>query len=523
MKQKANIEMFKLIFEKSPLATQVMSPEGNYIYINQAFTDIWKLTIEDLKSVNLFDNNIINRDYILPYVKRAFQGESIILPPVLINTPSHQIDKIWIRTLMYSVQNEEEEISYIVMIHEDVTKSQLTSLELIEAQRKADTLLSNLPGMSYQCLDNEDWTMFLVSSGCMSLTGYKPEELIESSVVSYASIIHPEDRQDVYNTIQRHNAKHEYFELEYRIITKDNKIKWVSEKGIMIRDNEGENGILEGFISDITEKKLNRKILEDNEELLNSLIDTLPVYIWLKDVNGVYLTCNHYFELFYGASRNDIIGKTDYDFVPKELADFFRQKDKEALEKGCENTNEEEVTLSENGKKILLETTKKPMFDSQGNLVGVLGIGNDITEKKKTEIDLLEKQQQILSIFEDPNTFLGTLNIDGILINCNDTALNFIGKTLSDLRDIPFWDTPWWTHDTQQRDKLIESFKKALKGIPCGFETYHVGVNNEVVYINFSLRPIRDTNGMVYRFLVEGQNITERKLAEEALTESEER
>jgi PAS domain S-box-containing protein len=521
MIQETNPDILRTFFGNSPLATQVMSPQGEFIYVNQAFTDIWNRTIDDLIGVNIFDDKIVNRKYILPLVKRAFQGESIILPPVLISTYKNQSQRIWIRTQIYSVFNAEHEISYVVMMHEDVTENQTNSEALTEARRKAETLLSNLPGMAYQCSYSDTASMIFVSNGSKALTGYEPEDLIENKIVSFVDLIHPEDRQEVLKLKKQQKHKHEHFEVEYRIFTKEKEIKWVSEKGVLI-DGKGTKGtVLEGFISDITEKKLNRKALEDNENLLKTLIDTLPVYIWLKDINGFYITCNHNFELFYGTPRNEIIGRTDYDFVPEELADFFRKKDMEALHRGVENTNEEEVTHAGTKETILFRTTKKPMYDSQGNLVGILGIGTDITEWKKTETDLIEKQQQLQSIFEDPNTFLGTLNLDGTMISCNDTALNFIGRTLEDLRGIPFWDTPWWTHDQIQRLKLLDSFPKALKGKPCSFETFHVGVNEEIVYIDFSIRPIRDAEGHVYRFLVEGQNTTERKLVEDALKESE--
>lgn len=118
------------------------------------------------------------------------------------------------------------------------------------------------------------------------------------------------------------------------------------------------------------------------ESLLRSIVHTIPDLVWLKDINGVYLSCNPMFERFFGALEADIVGKTDYDFVDKELADFFCEHDKQAMEKVVPSVNEEWITFADNGQRACLETTKSPMYDAKGGLIGVLGIGHDITGRK---------------------------------------------------------------------------------------------------------------------------------------------
>jgi PAS domain S-box-containing protein len=116
-----------------------------------------------------------------------------------------------------------------------------------------------------------------------------------------------------------------------------------------------------------------------------TLIHTLPDLVWLKNPEGVYLACNNRFERFFGAQEKDIVGKTDYDFVPRELAESFRKQDGLAEEKGSPSFNEEWITFADDGHRELLETTKTPMFDTTGRLIGILGIGHDITERKRIE------------------------------------------------------------------------------------------------------------------------------------------
>lgn len=113
--------------------------------------------------------------------------------------------------------------------------------------------------------------------------------------------------------------------------------------------------------------------------LLRTLVSTIPDLIWLKDSEGVYLACNAMFERFFGASEAAIIGKTDYAFLDRELADFFREHDRKAMLADAPSVNTEWVTFADDGHKALLETIKTPMRDSVGRLIGVLGIARDIT------------------------------------------------------------------------------------------------------------------------------------------------
>ncbi len=182
----------------------------------------------------------------------------------------------------------------------------------------------------------------------------------------------------------------------------------------------------------IWNKQLNRKIKQKTAELndtlnelkisearLRTLVQTIPDLIWLKDRDGVYLACNTTFERFFGAREADIIGKTDYDFVDRELADFFREKDRAAMAAGKPSVNEEWITFADDGHMAMLETIKTPMYNSSGVLIGVLGIGRDITERKQSEerISALLAEKQILlqevhhRIKNNMNTIRGLLSL----------------------------------------------------------------------------------------------------------------
>ena len=121
--------------------------------------------------------------------------------------------------------------------------------------------------------------------------------------------------------------------------------------------------------------------LERELAFLKILVRTLPDLVWLKDPDGVYLACNPRFERFFGAREADVIGRTDYDFVHWSLADFFRRNDLAAIHAGRAVSNEEELVFADDGHREWVETIKTPMFDAGGQLLGVLGVARNISDK----------------------------------------------------------------------------------------------------------------------------------------------
>jgi diguanylate cyclase (GGDEF)-like protein/PAS domain S-box-containing protein len=140
---------------------------------------------------------------------------------------------------------------------------------------------------------------------------------------------------------------------------------------------------------------------EVDEIFLRTFVDTIPDLVWLKNADGVFLACNHRFEMLLGKSKTEIIGKTDYDFVSKEQADFFREHDRMAMAANQPILNEERLTFAADGRRALFETIKTPMRDSQGKLIGVLGVARDISERERSDRALLESERQYRTLVEN--------------------------------------------------------------------------------------------------------------------------
>jgi PAS domain S-box-containing protein len=168
----------------------------------------------------------------------------------------------------------------------------------------------------------------------------------------------------------------------------------------VLHDARGKMTSVLSQVLDVTVRQRAEEALRASENRLRTLVQTIPDLVWLKDTNGVFLSCNTAFERLFGAGESSIVGKTDYDFVEKPLADFFRQRDQAAMAADEPTTNEEWLTFAHDGYRGLFQTIKTPMRDADGALVGVLGVARDITGRKRAEEALRESQALYFSLVE---------------------------------------------------------------------------------------------------------------------------
>ncbi len=266
----------------------------------------------------------------------------------------------------------------------------------------------------------------------------------------------------------------------------------------------------------ITERKMAEFDLARERGFLKTLLQTLPDLVWLKDSGGVYLACNARFEKMYGAKEADIIGKTDYDFVDRELADFFRAKDRAAIAAGKPSINDEELTFADDGHRELVETIKTPMVDSSGNLIGVLGIARDVSAARQAQETLREQADTLRDMSAmahvgawefDPLIGQGTWTEETARIHDLDPA-----QETNVSFGLSFFHDPW-------RQKIETAVREAIElGRPYDLELEMVTAKGNRKWVRTIGHPLTQGDRVVK---VRGaiQDITEHKQAEVALNQ----
>ena len=266
----------------------------------------------------------------------------------------------------------------------------------LHAARQIEALGDNIPnGFVYRFrLSPAGERSFLyVSRGVERLFGVAPEKVLMNAS-HLMSLINEECQASYLAAEARSAADLSTFSQEVRFRLPDGQRRWLHISSNPVRDADGST-LWDGVAIDITEQQLATASLEDQRVRLKTLIETIPDLVWLKDIHGVYQFCNPRFERLLGASAAQILGKTDEDFVDRELAEFFRAKDRAAIERDCPTTNEEWLTFADDGHRELVKTTKTPLKNARGEVLGVLGIAHDITEAKRREEALANYQNHL--------------------------------------------------------------------------------------------------------------------------------
>lgn len=170
--------------------------------------------------------------------------------------------------------------------------------------------------------------------------------------------------------------------------TEDGRSLWLRWEVLPWRNSEEQIQGLVIFSEDISERIKSEQALKDSEARLQALLDTLPDLVWLKGPDGRYIYCNRKFERLVGAAKSGIIGNTDHDLFAKPLADAFKKSDLNIIESRQPAKTDQTMTYADDGHVEDLEAIKTPITGNDGDLLGVLGIARDMTERNQTQLEL---------------------------------------------------------------------------------------------------------------------------------------
>ena len=239
----------------------------------------------------------------------------------------------------------------------------------------------------------------------------------------------------------------------------------------------------------------------------------------IVDLEGSLLFLNRAFANMHGYDPDELTGKNLSIFHTPEQIPFVNAANRELGRKG---TFSGEIWHARRDGTVFPAWMENSLFrDPDGNPIGMIGTVGDITELKQSEEALRESEQKFRAIFDQTFQFIGLMDSEGTLLEANRTALDFLGLEEADVLGRPFWETPWWTHSPELQERMRDAVHRAGAGEFVRFEAYHPDRDGKIHYLDFSLRPVKDSAGNVVLLIPEGRDISDYKRAEAALKESE--
>jgi rsbT co-antagonist protein RsbR len=226
------------------------------------------------------------------------------------------------------------------------------------------------------------------------LVGCEVGEL-PGNVDSWIRLVHPDDAPRVNQALEDYFAgRRATYEIEYRILHKSGKWRWIVSRGKVVRDESGKPMRMTGTLTDITRRRDAEDELRRSQSLLNALIDHSPTIIHIRDLEGRFVLVNNNHAAFVNLERAQILGKTAQEVFSPEVAESFRKSDSVVLETGQPVAEEETVRIDRELRTFL--SIRFPLNDDSGGLAGLGGISTDITERKRAEEERAALQARVI-------------------------------------------------------------------------------------------------------------------------------
>lgn len=253
----------------------------------------------------------------------------------------------------------------------------------VEQAPSLATLLDNLPGMAYRCLQDAYWTMRLVSAGAIELTGYTPEDLVDNRSIAYVELIHPDDRARVEAIVRRAVESGQRFQATYRLRTADGTEKWVWEQGKAVGLEDG-TAVIEGYVTDITSQRRTEEALRASESRLRMIFASEPECVKVVSADGRLREMNP-------AGLRMLEADDASQVLERPISSLLHPDDRDAYLRlhrtVCQGSHGELQfrIIGLKGTIRWVETHAVPLRDASGAIVSVLSVTRDISERRRNE------------------------------------------------------------------------------------------------------------------------------------------
>jgi PAS domain S-box-containing protein len=482
--------------------------EGNYTYIASVHTAL------GYEKNDLLGKNVL--EYVHPEdflrIQTLFQ-DSMKNHQATVKTEFRYRRKdgyyIWLETNGKILYDENGKPKELLFSSRDITERKKSEANLRLSEEKHRNLVEHAPIIFYK-YSNKNGAIYW-SSQVKKILGYAPDELHQDPFL-WVESIHPEDRVAVRNAIEASEKGADY-QIEYRIQRKDEQWIWLRDEFIHkdVRDDEI---LIEGLAYDITNQIEAKEAISESEKRFRGLANDLPALVceFLPDstlnfVNNAY--CD-----YFSQTKEALIGKKFYDFLPETEVAKSRSK-YEALSR--ENPLTKYVhSVMVNGELRMQEWVDRAIFDEEGKVAFYRGVGFDITDRKKAEMELRKNERFLEQVLSTTADGFWVLDSVGKIVRVNDAACAFSGYSREELLTMKISDINTTTPPQEIKARMKRIFQNGSEL----FEAQYCRKDGVFVDVEVSASYLSQDGG---HFVVFSRIITKRKEAEKALQKANRR
>ncbi|MGH3006600.1 MAG: PAS domain S-box protein [Gaiellaceae bacterium] len=297
---------------------------------------------------------------------------------------------------------------------------------LAESEEKFRTLVGNVPGAIFRAHHDDEWTMLYVSDAVEEISGYRADDLIENRGLSFASIVHPDDRAGE-EAIAEALAKGQPYSVEYRILHADGSPRWVLERGKAAGEADGK-AIVEGAIFDITEQKR----AEEQRRQLAAIVEHSDDAIMSGSTDGRLTSWNAGAEKMFGYTADEVLGRRAATLTPPDRKGEADERIREVIATGSV-VHAETVRLRKDGSLIDVAYTYSPIRDASGKIVGISAIAQDIGARKQAQEALAVSEAKFRAFVETTEEWVWEADEHGVMLYSNPAGERILGYATDEL------------------------------------------------------------------------------------------
>ena len=388
----------------------------------------------------------------------------------------------------------------------DVTESPHTAEKPYKKTEGSLTLLEWVPfGIA---LIAKDGTFRYINPRFKELFGYDLKDVPDGRTWFRKVYPDPAYRHNVISTwigdLENFRAG-EWKSRDFSVICKDGMEKIIQFNAVQLDTKEDLLTCV-----DISKRKKAEDVLKESERRQKAILDNIPDIAWLKDRENRFITANEPFGRACGARPEDLVGKTDLDIWPLELAQRYRADDQEVTRSGKRKRVEEPLADKE-GRMAWIETIKTPIYNRTGEIIGTTGIARDITERKRMEAALLRAKEDWERTFDAVSDLLAILNTEFQFVRVNRAMATRLGRTPEECIGLPCYAT---VHGTTSPPVFCPHKRLIEDGQGHTAEVYEQHLGG---YFFISVSPLRDPEGKLFGSIHILHDITAQKQAEQRL------